>query len=147
MRNFSKALSAIFFILMLTVENAQAGNEDEAAVAKREHDWRVAWVMSDYKTLEGLHATDYYAINNEGHFTTRKQVLSDVFAGRFKYTSMEHKDMRIRVYGNTAVVTGLTINKGHRGERDVSGVFAYTRIYVKENGIWQAVLAQYTRPQ
>ena len=139
-------LSALLFTLFVS-GNTLAASKDQAAVAEREQQWRQSWVASDYKTLETLHAEDYYAINNEGHFTTREQVLSDVKAGKFKYSSMEHKDMRIRIYGNSAVVTGVTINNGYRGDRDVSGVFAYTRVYIKENNLWRAVMAQYTRPK
>ena len=43
------------------------------------------------------------------------------------------------------VVVGVTVNKGKRGERDVSGTFRYTRVWVKRKGIWQVVLSQYTR--
>ena len=39
-----------------------------------------------------------------------------------------------------------TVNKGHRPERDVSGELSYTRVYVKRDDRWQAVLSQYTRP-
>jgi len=60
---------------------------------------------------------------------------------------MEHKDVIMRVYGNVVVVNARTINKGHRRERDVSGEFRYTRVYVKREGRWQAVLSQYTRPE
>jgi hypothetical protein len=52
----------------------------------------------------------------------------------------------MRVYGNVVIVNALTVNKGHRQERDVSGDFSYTRVYVKRDGRWQAVLSQYTRP-
>lgn len=145
MQIIKSILLSMLFFTMLIAGNILAASNDEVAVAEREQQWRQSWVASDYNTLESLHAEDYYAINNEGHFTTREQVLSDVKAGKFKYSSMAHKDMRIRIYGNSAVVTGITINNGYRGDRDVSGVFAYTRVYIKENNIWRAAMAQYTR--
>jgi rhamnogalacturonyl hydrolase YesR len=40
---------------------------------------------------------------------------------------------------------GRSRNEGRRGDWDVSGDFRYTRIYVKRDGRWQAVLSQYTR--
>jgi hypothetical protein len=52
----------------------------------------------------------------------------------------------MRVYGNVVIVNALTVSKGHRRERDVSGDFSYTRVYVKRDGRWQAALSQYTRP-
>ena len=123
-------------------------SHDESAqreVTQREKEWREAWVRSDATTLDRLHAEDYFSINNIGQRSTKAQVMADVRAGLFKYESMEHKDVVLRVYGDVVIVNGLTINKGHRGERDVSGEFSFTRVYVKRNGLWQAVLAQYTR--
>ena len=116
------------------------------AVTQKEKEWREAWVRGDATTLDRLHADDYFSINNIGQRSTKAQVMADVRAGLFKYESMEHKDVVLRVYGDVVIVNGQTINKGRRGERDVSGEFSFTRVYVKRNGQWQAVLAQYTRP-
>ena len=48
----------------------------------------------------------------------------------------------MRMYGNVVIVNALTVNKGHRQERNVSGDFSYTRVYVKRDGRWQAVLSR-----
>lgn len=146
MKLFYRIMPVMTLTLMFSA-GAQAFSGVEAEVAAREHAWREAWIKGDVTVLESLHAPDYFAINNEGHFTSRAQVLADAKAGLFRYTSMRHENMQIRVYGQTAVVNGLTINKGHRGKRDVSGKFAYTRVYVKDKNVWRAVLAQYTRLQ
>jgi ketosteroid isomerase-like protein len=111
-----------------------------------EKEWREAWVRGDPTALDRIHADDYLVINYLGQVNTKAQVMSDVRAGAFKYESMEHKDVVMRVYGNVVIVTARTVNKGHRQERDVSGEFSYTRVYVKREGRWQAVLSQYTRP-
>lgn len=138
-------ISVTFLLLLSTITSAQATPKDVTDVAAREQAWSHAWVAGDLSALESLHAPDYFAINNIGQFTSRKQVIDDVRAGLFRYTSMLHKNVQIRIYGQTAVVNGLTINQGHRGSRDVSGQFAYTRVYLKNNGAWRAVLSQYTR--
>jgi len=59
---------------------------------------------------------------------------------------MEHRDVFMRVYGEVVIVNGRTVNKGHRQQRDVSGEFSYSRVYVRRGDRWQAVLSQYTRP-
>jgi ketosteroid isomerase-like protein len=123
--------------------NADAQAEQE--VRDMERQWREAWLAADVAALDRIHAHDYMAIPNIGTVSTKAEVMTDVRRGAFRYTRMEHSDMTVRVYGNTGVVVGRTINEGHRGNRDVSGDFRYTRIYVKRNGSWQAVLAQYTR--
>jgi pimeloyl-ACP methyl ester carboxylesterase/ketosteroid isomerase-like protein len=127
--------------------NPPESREEQAKreVTQKEKEWREAWVRGDAATLDRLHADDYFSINNIGQRSTKAQVMADVRAGLFKYESMEHKDVVLRVYSDVVIVNGQTINKGRRDERDVSGEFSFTRVYVKRNRHWQAVLAQYTR--
>ena len=131
----------------LSVTSAQ-GADDQAKreVQNMERNWREAWVRGDAEALDRIHADDYLVINYLGQVNTKAQVMADVRAGAFKYQSMEHKDVVMRVYDNVVIVNARTVNKGHRQERDVSGEFSYTRVYVKRGGRWQAVLSQYTRP-
>ncbi|HXS06203.1 MAG TPA: nuclear transport factor 2 family protein [Rhizomicrobium sp.] len=121
-------------------------DQAKAEVTQTEKEWREAWVKGDPVALDRIHADDYLSINYLGQISTKAQVMADVRAGAFKYESMEHKDVVMRVYGNVVIVNGRTINKGHRQQRDVSGEFSYTRVYVKLDGRWQAELSQYTRP-
>ncbi len=110
-----------------------------------ERQWRQAWLAGDADVLDKIHADDFTSIPNIGIISTKAEVMADVRRGVFRYSRMEHSEMTVRIYGTTAVVVARTTNEGHRGDRDVSGDFRYTRIYVKRNGRWQAVLAQYTR--
>ncbi len=109
-----------------------------------ERDWREAWVRGDAAALDRIHADDYLVINYLGQVNTKAQVMADVRADAFKNQSMEHKDVVMRVYDNVVIVNARTVNKGHRQERDVSGEFSYTRVYVKRDGRWQAVLSHST---
>lgn len=143
----------LFLALLLTTHIGcvafALGKDDQQAkleVKQMEKEWREAWISGDSVALDRIHADDYLAINYLGQMNTKAQVMSDVRAGAFKYDSIEHKDIVMRVYGNVVIVNGRTVNKGHRRERDASGDFSYTRVYVKRNGRWQAVLSHYTRP-
>ena len=117
----------------------------EREVRDMERQWREAWLAADSVALNRIHAEDYNAIPNIGTVSTKAEIMADVRRGVFQYMRMEHSEMTVRIYGATGVVLGRTINEGHRGNRDVGGDFRYTRIYVKRDGRWQAVLAQYTR--
>ncbi len=124
----------------------EADDRAKLEVQQVEKEWREAWVRGDPVALDRIHADDYLSINYLGQLSTKAQVMADVRAGAFKYESMAHKDVVMRVYGDVVIVNALTINKGHRQQRDVSGEFRYTRVYVKRAGHWRAVLSQYTRP-
>ena len=141
------AVRALLCSVALAVVFGQAGADLQAEqqVRDMERQWRQAWLAGDAATLDRIHGDDYTAIPNIGTVSTKAEVMADVRKGLFRYSRMEHSEMAVRIYGTTGVVVGRTINEGHRGDRDVSGDFRYTRIYVKRNGNWQAVLAQYTR--
>jgi ketosteroid isomerase-like protein len=124
----------------------EADDQVKREVQETEKKWREAWVRGDPDALDRIHSDDYFSINYLGQLSTKAQVMSDVRAGAFKYESMEHRDVVMRVYGDVVIVNGRTINKGHRQQRDVSGEFRYTRVYVKRDGQWRAVLSQYTQP-
>ena len=132
-------------LLMISAVALAQGTTDKAEVTAREEAWSKAWVDHDMAMLDSLHAEDYFAITNVGQLSTRAEIMKDLQNDQFRYTSMRHEDVVVRLYGAVAVVNGVTINQGHRGSRDVSGRFTYTRVYVKQTGGWRAVLSQYTR--
>ena len=51
----------------------------------------------------------------------------------------------VRVYGNTAVITGKADVKGTLAGNDATGQYMFTRVYVKKGGQWQSVAFQQTR--
>jgi ketosteroid isomerase-like protein len=126
---------------------AQSGQEvnAEREVRAMEAQWRQAWLAGDAAALDRIQADDYIAIPNIGTTSTKTEIMADVRRGVFRYSRMDHFDMTVRIYGTVGVVVGRTVNEGRRGDRDVSGEFRYTRIYVKRSAGWQVVLAQYTR--
>jgi hypothetical protein len=76
-------------------------------VEQMEKAWREAWVGGDATALDRIHADDYLVINNLGQLHTKAQVMSDVRAGAFKYQSMEHKDVVMRVYADVVIVNAV----------------------------------------
>jgi ketosteroid isomerase-like protein len=128
-----------------TSSSVQLQCRPEREVLDMERQWREAWVASDAAALDRIHADDYIAVPNIGSTSTKAEVMADVRRGVFRYSRMQHSEQNIRFYGTTAIVVGRTTNEGRRGDRDVSGDFRYTRVYVKRDNRWQAVLSQYTR--
>jgi ketosteroid isomerase-like protein len=68
-------------------------------------------------------------------------------SGSFKYQSRTISDLKVRVYGDTAVVTGRSIQKGAENGKDYSGDYWFTRVYVKQNDAWTTVALQTTMIQ
>jgi hypothetical protein len=54
-------------------------------------------------------------------------------------------DDQLRAFGNTALRTGKITAKGIHHERDISGEFLYSNVFVKRNNQWQAVATHITK--
>jgi ketosteroid isomerase-like protein len=65
-------------------------------------------------------------------------------SGGFKYQSRSISDLKIRVYGDAAIVTGRSAQEGTENGKDYSGNYRFTRVYVKQNGAWKTVALQTT---
>jgi len=111
---------------------------------KLETDRAAAAVKGDVATLEKQTSDDYTFINLYGQMSDKSQMVSNFKTGRTKITSNEVSDMKVRVYGNTAVITGKADVAGTMAGKDTKGQIMFTRVYVKKGGSWQSVAFQQT---
>jgi ketosteroid isomerase-like protein len=116
----------------------------EEQIKKMERDRAAAVVKADIATLEGLTSDDYILINANGQLSNKAETMNNIKTGVIKLTSNEVSDMKVRVYGDTAIVTGKSTAKGSIGGRELKGPVMFTRVYVKKNGKWQSVAFQQT---
>jgi uncharacterized protein (TIGR02246 family) len=105
-----------------------------------------AVVSGDLHVFELLLADDFTHTNQAGIFRTRAQWLANHKPGQSPYTRYDVDELRIRVYGDTAIVTARTTPKGQdsRG-KPITGQFRYLRVWAKRDGKWRAVAFQGTR--
>jgi len=116
----------------------------EEQIKKMERDRAAAVVKADVATLEGLISDDYTFINAYGQLSDKAKTMNDIKTGVIKLTANEVSDLKVRVYGDTAVVTGTSSAKGTIRGRELTGPVMFTRVYVKKNGKWQSVAFQQT---
>jgi len=106
-----------------------------------------AVLHGDVAALDRMTAADYTFITLRGELRTKSDILQGFRSGSFHYESRQISDLKVRVYGNTAVVTGRSIQKGMENGKDYSGDYRFTRVYVKQNGRWLTVALQTTLVQ
>ena len=103
-----------------------------------------AIVHGDAAALERMTSDDYTFITLRGELRTKAEIVKGFSTGAFKYASREISDLNIRVYGDAAVVTGQSSQKGAENGKDYSGDYRFTRVYVRQNGRWLTVALQTT---
>jgi len=113
----------------------------EQELIRLENDWVDAWVKGDIAFHDRIMSDDYTWISPWGETFTKADNLALINSGEDVITSWVLADMKVRVYGDTAVVTGQsTIKETYKGE-DVSGQERWTHTWVKRVGSWQCVAA------
>ena len=110
-----------------------------------ESQWRTALMQNDVATINRLLADDYLGINPNGTLETKADALAQRRSGTVKISSIEPENIKVRVYGDTAVVTSRVDVVGHDGDRDISGRYHYTRVYSRKSGDWKIVSFEASR--
>jgi ketosteroid isomerase-like protein len=133
------ALSSVTLLGSVWAEDVQE------QLKKLETDRAAAAVKGDVATLEKQTADDYTFINLYGQMSDKSQMVTAFKTGQTKLTSDEVSDMKVRVYGSTAVITGKVDVAGTMAGKDTKAQIMFTRVYVKKGGQWQSVAFQQTR--
>jgi ketosteroid isomerase-like protein len=120
--------------------------EDRHQIDKLEDAWRNAVLTSDTKAMDGLLADDYMAITASGTLRSRDDELANLRNGRFRFTTLDVSDRKVRFYGSTAVVTSQANVQASTPDGPVSGTYWYTRVYARNaQGQWKIVSFEASR--
>lgn len=65
-------------------------------------------------------------------------------SGERAYTSLEIGEIKVHVYGDTAVLSARTSGLRRENGKDVPNLVRYIRVYARRNGRWQAVIQMAT---
>jgi ketosteroid isomerase-like protein len=132
-------ITAVFALTFLTsLMLALAQESDEAnAVLQTERDLATAYLKSDADGIAQGVMEDYTLTNSMGKITTRADDIGEAKKNDPKYEIFENYDMKVRVHGDTAVVTGKTHTKGISGGKPFDFQFQFTDTFVKDNGRWR----------
>jgi ketosteroid isomerase-like protein len=104
-----------------------------------------AIVKNDAEAVGRLLADDWIIVDPDGGIIDKARFLGVIKSGVLTHEVMESEDTRVRVYGNTAIVTALTTTKGKFSGQDFTTQERATDVFVKQDGRWQCALSHLTR--
>jgi ketosteroid isomerase-like protein len=116
--------------------------EDE--LLKLEKQFAEAIVKNDTEAIGRFVTDDWIIINADGGIINKERFLGVIESGTLTHEMMESDDMRVRVYGNSAVVTALTRTKGKFMGQEFTTQERSTDVFVRFDGQWRCVLTQLT---
>jgi len=117
----------------------------EKDLIKVENDWGNAWVKSDGKFFDHLYATEYLATGSDGIVYNKVDGIKDDTSPEYTEKSFNLTDLKVHIYGETAVVTGRNNVKFKKGGKAEQIDVRFTDVFVKRDGRWQCVATQGTK--
>ena len=146
-----KTLSAfVCMTLMLALPRVWAQTPPtsrEQTLIALETNWSQAAIARDGATLDRFYADEYVFTNEDGVTSNKAKEIANITSGAFRLTAFKFNDLKVRLYGDVAVVTGENNIKGTWEDinKDISGPYRFTDVFVKRNGRWQCVASQSSR--
>jgi hypothetical protein len=140
-------------LVLLAVSSAIAEQQSEQTgdaatteqAVKRQDQVRIhAQITADPIALRRIYADDFLGIGPTGVVRNKAEVIADFTTHALTYQSITTAEVRVRVYGNTAVETGRSTMVGQDRGKDVPHENRFTRVWVMMDGRWQLVANHYS---
>lgn len=108
-------------------------------LSRLENVWNDAYMNADADALNGLCADDLVVTMSDMQVLNKQQSLAILRSGKVRFQRYETSDLRIRVYDNSAVVTGRLQRRRNAQGKEVNDDWRFTKVYIRTAGKWQVV--------
>jgi ketosteroid isomerase-like protein len=109
-----------------------------------EKEFTTAIVRNDPEAIGRCVTDDWIIINADGGIIDRERFLGVIKSGTLTHEMMESDDIRLCVYGDSAVVSAVTRTKGKFMGQEFTTHERATDFFVRLDGQWRCVLTQLT---
>ncbi len=116
----------------------------EETIMKMEQEMTDAFIKGDTSVFEKYGADNATFTDPGGMMMNKAQTMAMFKSGDLKLESSKIDGMKVQMFGNTAVVTYRSTDKGMYKGRDISGQYSWTDVFVKMGGKWKLVAGQGT---
>jgi len=155
-RDLIQALSRngnlIFMIVALSLANvthlSASSEQDGKAVAALDTKYQAAVKSNDAVTMDQILADDFVLVNGRGKVSSKADLLE---SARNKEVTYERQDeepgtQKVRVWGDTAVVTALLWIKAAQTGKPIDYKLWFSDTYVRTPAGWRYVFGQASLP-
>ncbi|MFC5435274.1 nuclear transport factor 2 family protein [Rhodanobacter umsongensis] len=79
---------------------------------------------------------DFTLVDSHGNVTNLEQNLGEVATREPHYEVFHNHDQQVRLYGDTALIVGITSIRGRAGGKPFVADFRYTDTWIRRRGAW-----------
>jgi ketosteroid isomerase-like protein len=121
-----------------------APSREQARVMQVTQDACVAFLNADLAAAEALLAPGFTLVNSQAVVQSREEVLAEIRNRDPVYSEFRNHSMTAQVFGDAAIVQGITTVKGKSGEHAFDVDVRFTDTLVREQGKWRLVVSHVT---
>ena len=134
------------FLVLFSFQGTPAPSEQAAAgmVTQLEQRFTTALLKKDDVTLGDLLADDLVHISFDGQVAGKVEYMAFFKQGAWQYRKYEPTNVKVKVFGQTAVVTGRVNREIVINGQETIGAFAFTHVWSRSGDRWHLTSSQVT---
>jgi ketosteroid isomerase-like protein len=139
MKRVPLAVGLVSLVFTIAILAQQKSESVEQQLIRLEQQWGDALVKPDLAFLDRILAEDYLFTSPLGEVLTKAQMLAGLKTGEDIVSSVMNHEMKVRIYGDAAVVNGHSTYIESVQGKDISGEYRWTDTWIRKGGRWQCV--------
>jgi len=120
--------------------------DDQKAVSALDTQYQAAVKTNDAATMDRILADDFILVEGEGSTQTKMDLLNEAKSRRILYEHQDETDQKVRVWGDTAVVTAKLWGKGTDNGKTFEWKLWFSDTYVRTPQGWRYAFGQASLP-
>lgn len=116
--------------------------DDAATVAALDTEYQAAVKANDWATMDRILADDFVLVVGSGKVFHKADLINDAKKRTITWEHQEELEQKVRVWGNTAVVTALLWEKGTSATATIDKRLWFSDVYIKTPAGWRYVFGQ-----
>jgi len=145
MKTFFVALLALIAMsAVLFAQDKSSATNDEIQITQLERAWNQAEARHDAAAVTNIVADTLSYIDFDGSIMNKAEYVKDVTSTAYQADHLYDEGLKVVVYGNAAVVTGVYRETGNTKGKNYVHRVRYTDTWIRRAGVWQCVASQNT---
>ena len=107
--------------------------------------WNQLRLQGDAKALAPLLTEDWLLTHSDGRVQHKADYLQELATRQRRNTRIDNEDVHIRLHGDTAVITGTSVQAAISDGKPWEGRFRFTRVWLLRDGQWQMLASHSSR--
>jgi ketosteroid isomerase-like protein len=132
------------FVIPLAAQDKD--KSDAAYIRSMELKWTESYKQRQVDILASLLADDFVITVEDGNIYSKTGYISHSAEPSVRVEVAEMSDLKVRMHGNTAVVTGAYYERGQSSGKRYEYRDRFTDVWMKAGGKWQVVASHYSVP-